>query len=631
MTFGELIAICLHQLFWLSLAIPGLAILARTQPGLFEQGLLAVLARSYLFSFALLTPVSIIGQVLRWPLWTLSIACVASVLFGLWSLSRTWRGQTWPRLRFPGVAALLAGAALLADFVLGSFAGAHLEGDAGYHIAHVRMLYELGLSSLDPLGAPEQLNNSYPMSLYHGLIACAAQLTGSDPGLAWLQTWPFDKLLTAAGSYTLAYRLYRERRWAWLAAAVATFWYSSYAILPYPNTLACAAVLPIAIAAVLEVLEEPVSYKGLIAVALSSLLLGQLHSLTSFFLPLCATPVLLAMLLYRVWRRLPGRLPLVAAFVALACSPGLIYQAAGRLDRVLLGVTDKTERVERAALLIGPKADHFNQLESGQVMIKWQRLAGPDFRNLYMLVALVVGVIFVPGPSMRAFAALIAVAGAWLIVPSLCTQLLLWLGKPWAVARLNSMFNVALCALVPAALLHAFVVIAERIRPHAAAKVWVECIGFAGALSFGLLLGMHGEPWTMPNYLASVSKLSALESARNIAARHDFLARNIPVGQVVMAPTQMDYALPMHHHCRAFVLSENHGAHGLSDAPERRREVKEFYGKMNNKRRLAMLRKYHIDHVYCPQALAWTLARDLPEHIAGVDFLGDVAIVRLHL
>ncbi|HEX4353415.1 MAG TPA: hypothetical protein VHZ95_10880, partial [Polyangiales bacterium] len=184
------------QAFWLALALPGFALLWRFDRASLHGGVLDGFARSYLISFVLLTPFSVLGHLCEWPLWTLSGAYLVAVALALVSLADD---PSWlARPRWPGIAAAVGGGLLLIDLCFGMRAGTHSGGDAGYHIARIRLISELGLNSWDPLIADRRIDAVYHTNLYHALIAASAQLTRSDPAWAWLEVWPFAKLLTIA-------------------------------------------------------------------------------------------------------------------------------------------------------------------------------------------------------------------------------------------------------------------------------------------------------------------------------------------------------------------------------------------------------------------------------------------------
>jgi hypothetical protein len=78
-------------LFFALLALPGLAILRRLHRPMLGEGVFAAIGPAYLASLAILTPVSVLGFLLRWPIEVLAAAYVVAIAIALVSL--------WPDLR----------------------------------------------------------------------------------------------------------------------------------------------------------------------------------------------------------------------------------------------------------------------------------------------------------------------------------------------------------------------------------------------------------------------------------------------------------------------------------------------------------------------------------------------------
>jgi hypothetical protein len=300
----------LIQLFWLALALPGYALLRRWDRASLERGFLFGLARCYLASFCVLTPVAVLGYWRNWPLWSLSSVCVSGVLVGGAVLARDHRALV-AALRTPNTLAAISCMLIGFDLWLGLRAGSHTQGDAGYHIARVRMLMAEGLSNWDPIVQQPRLDIIYHTNLYHALIAVSGQLTGSDATVAWLATWPFAKLLVAAGIGQLACCVFGSAAAGWLASLTALASQSAYSALPFPNTLAPMAVLPMGLCAAAELWAAPKRAQRAAAwLAASALALAQMHALNAIFLAMVVGPVLLAVLLLRSlapWARGRGR------------------------------------------------------------------------------------------------------------------------------------------------------------------------------------------------------------------------------------------------------------------------------------------------------------------------------------
>jgi len=291
--------LCLIQLFWIALALPGYALVRSWDPESLRRGFLFGLARCYLASFALLTPLAVLGYWLSWPLWPLSSAVVVGMAVGASILVHDRRALI-VALRKPNLLAAVSCMLIGFDLWLGLRAGAHTQGDAGYHIARVRMLIADGLSNWDPIVAQPRLDIIYHTNLYHALIAVSGQLTGGDAAIAWLATWPFAKLLVAAGVGQLACCVFGSAAAGWIASLGMLVSQTAYSVLPFPNTLAPVALLPMGLCAASELWADAERAKRAAAwLAASAMALAQMHALNAIFLAMVVGPVLLGVLLVR--------------------------------------------------------------------------------------------------------------------------------------------------------------------------------------------------------------------------------------------------------------------------------------------------------------------------------------------
>jgi hypothetical protein len=614
------------QAFWLLLALPGFALLWRCDRASLRGGVRSGVARSYLASFMLLTPISVLGHIWLWPLWTLSGAYLLALALGLFSLAHD---PSWLRRpHVPSIAAGLSGLLLLADLLLGARAGTHVGGDAGYHIARVRMLLDLGLNSWDPLIEDLRLDSVYHTNLYHALIACSAQLLHTDPGTAWLAIWPFAKLLTAAASYQLAMVVFGRRWLAWLAATSTLFWYAEYSVLPFPNTLAPAALLPMGFAAAIEALREKPSYRPAVWLAASALALAQFHNLNAAFLAIVVAPCLFATCLLRLLTRRPGARQLLLATLAIGASlPWLLVPALPQLKAVFGAASSAPVATAAAAsgndesvasmatnLVKKPyKAERLTPLADGQYVVLPNELLGSSNRNVLGVCALLFAGLVGRRREIWWLGAFIATTCAWLLVPALCTLLLRVLGAAWAVVRIASVFPIALCTFIPAAAWVGF----DRFRRVRALRLGGELAAIALAVLYGVQAGQHQRPWTEREYLNAAANRQSRSSAIAIRERSAYFASSIPVGATVMAHTRWDYNLPMHHRAHLLALGRGRGWHGVANMEERRGEVDEFFAlDTSGERRLEILRKYDIHYVYTSRRLLTNMMLSLgTEHI----------------
>jgi len=618
--------------FWLALALPGFALLWHVDREALRGGFLFGLGRSYLASWMLLTPSCVLGYVLELPLALFTGTYVIAVLAACAALlyDRSWLRVL--RRRRPSALAAVGGIWLACDVLLGLRAGTHIEGDAGYHIARVRLLLEAGLSNWDPLVAQPRFDAIYHTNLYHALIASSAQLTRQDAGVAWVATWPFAKLLTAAGAYQLARVALGERWHGWIAAITTTVFLTSYAVLPFPNTLAPAAILPMSLAAAVSALCTPHSLRPALWLGAGAVALAELHALNALFLALVVVPCLAGLWLWRALFRRPGKRFIAAAALACAASaPWLIVPGLPQLRALLQHVIALESRASAQPSAAAPapavappkpvdpgpvepgksyKSEQFRKLPNGQSMYEPAQLFGVKDRNLLGLLLLAVTLALASHVELWALSALLAMTCLWLVVPQLCTALLAMTGAPWAAARLAQLITLAFTTLMPAA--PCALLDKLPLRGWLRQGVWL----MAGALAVwvGWSQGVNYAGWTRKQLVDNALAFKAQGNAQGIEARVRLLAGNIPKGEVVMAHTRWDYGLPMHCRCFAVALGPGRGWHGLGYMHDRRHDVDEFFSdKTSGERRVELMREYSTQHVYTSLRLARMILKSLPE------------------
>jgi hypothetical protein len=622
----------LIQLFWLVLALPGYAAVRRWDPASLERGFMFALARSYLASIALLTPVSVLAYFWHWPLWTLSAAYAAAVLLGLHAL---WRH----RLPLPKPSWLAAVSCVLIalDLWIGLRAGAHTQGDAGYHIARVRMLLVEGLSNWDPIVAQPRLDIIYHTNWYHALIAVSAQLTGSDAALAWLATWPFAKLLIAASIAQLACSVFGAARYGWPACLGILASQVAYSAVPFPNTLAPMALVPMGLCAGAELLARPERGARAAAwLAASAVALAQLHALNAIFLAMVVGPVLAAVLVIRTVFRKPGKLALGLGLLACGASlPWLLVAGGPRIEALLAdaapmlrsgtppsaAATREREQATAAApkdreeprepdaapTKVAYKTERFRKLPNGLSVFEAEQLRGTHDTYTFALLALLITLALRPPKQLAALAAFVAMTCAWLLVPRLCTLLLFVTGAPWAALRVSQLLPLALYTLLPAAVWFWI----TRLKPVPAP---LQPVFVLAALALGWSQSKHGEPWTLERVWQHARDFEAETQWDTIAQRQALLCGQIPQHETVMAHVRWDYGLPMH--CRSFsvALAPGRGWHGMPYMDERRADVDEFFRDgTSGPRRLALMDKYALHYVYTSQRLARRITASLPK------------------
>ena len=648
----------LIQLFWLALALPGYAVVRRWDHGSLRRGFLYGLGRCYLASFTLLTPLAVLGYWRNWPLWSLSSACALGIALGAAVFLRDRRALL-AALRKPNALAAVSCALICFDLWLGLRAGAHTQGDAGYHIARVRMLIADGLSNWDPIVAQPRLDIIYHTNLYHALIAVSGQLTGSDAAVAWLATWPFAKLLMAAGVGQLACCAFGSAAAGWIASLTVLVAQSAYSALPFPNTLAPVALLPMGLCAASELWSSAERAPRAAAwLAASAMALAQVHALNAIFLAMIVGPVLLGVLLVRSGLALlpardarpktgPSARVLILGMLACGASlPWLVVAGAPRMQvlfqlalptlqsaaplpqptKTSLGEEAKEQTEPEPASQPQPtaaneqrasapakvvyKADRFRKLDNGMSVYEPGKLRGPHDANLIMLAVVALTLALRPRKQLGALALFVAMTIAWLLVPALCSVLLFVTGAPWAALRIAQVLLVAFFTLVPAAPLFWLSRTARSSRWTKRAELPLT----AAALLLGGLQIRHGEPWTPERLWEHALGFEARAQWQSIAARQALLCGPIPKGEVVMAHPRWDYGLPMLCRSSVIALAPGRGWHGLAYMHERRSDVDAFFHeRTSGQQRIALMRKYHARYVYTSQRIARRIVRSLPK------------------
>ena len=324
----------LPLLFWLSLLLPGVALVRRVAPRELEGGVLPSVGIAWMAALAALAPVVIAGYLLRMSTGALAAIVAALVAWGAVACARevlpALRGAPHEALRRAGVALLpmlgVAGAVVLADLWLAERHGAILDNDSRVHVARIRFLLEYGLSNADPF-VRTPVEYPYPIyhtNILHALCAAASRLLSLDPLTVWFNSLAASMLFIASGMGYLAWAVLGGRWAPWIAAAMVVVNRGPYPFTIYPNQLAPWAAMPVALGVAFRALAPDPATGALAlvrvaaAVALPAAVVGMLHPLYAGFLFVVGAPVLGLAALVRAVRRTPGavRATVVAASVA---------------------------------------------------------------------------------------------------------------------------------------------------------------------------------------------------------------------------------------------------------------------------------------------------------------------------
>ena len=623
--------------FWILLALPGVAWLQRFDASSLGRGALSALGRAYLVSLALLTPTSVFGYWLGAPLWTLSATYVVLVVLGAVAL---FRDRAWLALfARPGVSACAFGAWLIFDIWLGLRVGSHVQGDAGYHIARIRLLCTSGFNNWDPLLGAGHFEPIYYSNLYHALIASSAQLARVDAGTAWIWVWPFAKLMAAAGSYELAYAVLQSRACGYLAALACGLFFATASTQPFPNAFSATALSAFGLAFAVDAAAEPPHLRHAMWLGAASVVIAQTHSLYAAFLILAVGPLLGLRVLFALLRRRPGRLALLAAAGALSLSLPWLMASAGQRIETLWSST-RTLLVSRAQAQAAPaQAEPRSTNDRAAALFiklapkRWRMDAvpwtNPDNPDVHGGAALLVAAALGAGGVRRRALALLAImasVAAWLFVPALCS-LLINLSAHWVVVRLTGLFFVVCLALVPGVLLG---VIGTRLRGPRQRVILValELLSVLAVVAYSQRYGQYSEPWTREATWSSALVGRARENAARIASRADFFATHVAPGATVMAPVLRDYEVAMHCSCHGLAFRRGRGERAQGDMVDRRSAADQFYAPATSaETRREILARYGIRYVYTSPGRAASLARGMGPDVAVVRSREDALLL----
>ncbi|HTU63066.1 MAG TPA: hypothetical protein VMF89_31615, partial [Polyangiales bacterium] len=272
--------------------------------------------------------------------------------------------------------------------------------------------------------------------------------------------------------------------------------------------------------------------------------------------------------------------------------------------------TTDSKLPEAAPTKVVYKADRFRKLDNGMSVYEPGKLRGPSNTNVIMLAVLALSLALRPRKQLGALALFVAMTGAWLLVPALCSVLLFVTGAPWAALRIAQVFPVAFYALVlPAPLLWL-----SRVPRASAWITRAELPLAAAALAIGSLHISHGEAWTPERLWEHALGFEARAQWGGMSARQALLCGPIPKGEVVMAHPRWDYGLPMLCRNSVIALAPGRGWHGLPYMHERRADVDEFFHeRTTGQRRIELMRKYQARYVYTSQRIARRIVRSSPK------------------
>lgn len=585
-------------LFWLALALPGYVVVRHIWTDDLKSGLLGTIGLSYLITFGLLSPVSIVCYLLGAPLWVFSATCVIAVVTALIELTR--RG--WWR----DTGKLIAGAftfelaIIVVDLVMATRVGAVLAGDAVTHMARIRVLLDHGFNNQDPFVAGGYFFPIYHTNLIHALYASCSQLTGIHHAWVWFASLSWGKLLVASGSYYMAWCVF-DRRWVgWVAAVFTVGAHGSLNFVVYPNKLAPLWILPLMIGFVVQACQPPCTWKSPLKLAIGSLVVGQVHSLYGAFAGLALGPVLGGFAVVTILRRRPGGWRLGACVVALtAALPFLAVSKVTSNPKPEFSPAAKAEVKQPGASI-----DSETQWVTMGPRSGWGTVRG--WRPLCLAVGIICALV---GSRRRHTAILLAAAGIVALifyVPPLCTAALHIFEKKWILSRMGLILYLGFAGLVPAS-------VAYLVEPKPS-QWWLRWILSAAALCFGMAFVTHKEPNTWERYYAKAvapgpERHKHLGWTRQVVG---FCKRNIPRGETVLVEKWSGMVLTMIHDCH--IVAPERGSVGVPDLNQRRKDLEIMLAPYTPwETRRALLRQYNIKYFFpASSSTDWTRGHTLP-------------------
>lgn len=547
-------------LFWLLLLIPGYALVRHVAEKEFESGLLGVVALSYLATFALLSPFSILCYVFKLPLWVFTGVCILSLVVGLVEITRHrwWRGLL--KLLAQGLCVELV--IVLADMVMGGIGGALIAGDAVVHLARIRTLLDYGFNNFDPFVGPPHGFPIYHTNLLHAIYAVCCQVTGLFHTTVWFTSLPWAKLLVASGGYYLAWCVF-ERRWvAWVAAVFTVGCYGPVTFILYPNKLAPLWVCAILIGWSIRAGVNPGSKRWYLYLGAGSIVLGQLHGMYAGFACVMLMPTLGCLAAYRWKKRNEHRWSATLCAVAILAGapfPLLSRYTFSHTTGNQASITSQQDKQQ--ALPVPPPKNKWTTMgrKAG-----WGTL---DWRCPWLVVGTILAL---RGPRKKQAAMLLAITATVALifyVPPLCSSFIALLGKRWMVARMSFVLSLGFLGLGIAS-------IAYRLEPVLKYKWLRASIGLVG-LAGGIFFFSHRKvPYTWPIYWKTVASSTELRQKKlsTSLALDQLFKTYIPSGATVLADPWQGMLLAMVHNC--YIIAPKRGGMGITDIRIRREDHK---------------------------------------------------------
>jgi hypothetical protein len=577
-------------LFWLFLLFPGYALCRWQRLDDLKYGFLGVCATSYLASFFLLSPISILAYWIELPLWFISLgylvlvvgAIVVIVLKGWWRELFKYSSDSPVA---DAVAILVLGVYLYGSMMSGPF----LTGDAWFHIARIRFLVVNGVSNADPF-IGKGFSPWYHTNVYHALLASGVQLTRLDVFDFWYHTLPWAKLMLASGFYYFAFVIFRNKWIAWIAALtyLGSKIYIDYNL--YPNQLAPLWLLPVGLGFAVSCFSEDRDWKDLAKLAICSFIIGQVHALYSLFFWYAVAGCAVALLTYRIMRKQPGKYRLIQCIIAVsvvipfpAITKYKIVEAKSAKAQIMKpDFANQIAKEERE-----PEKQELGDHKDGDVEIvsdkMFQREAeldriksiaigafGSITDKLLLLVAIILGLI---SKRRKHFGILLLITAELYVVtliPILRELMLDMFGKAWIIKRMLMTAN----ACQHVILVGGWLICLVDFATHR----YVKTIALPSLIVLSSLVAISGDVLVL-DYSMWFEKLNAgflSEDGKKtiflnkVKLFRKVLLEHIPEGSVVLANNRLGYHMAASFNAKLVYTNRNVGL--ISDVARRKKD-----------------------------------------------------------
>ncbi|MEY4581687.1 MAG: hypothetical protein RL701_6390, partial [Pseudomonadota bacterium] len=597
----------LTAIFWLLLLAPGLALDLGCLLGLTSSsarvaepaGMLARIARGYVASFLLLSPVSLLCYVFSAPLWVFSSALCGLVLWGAVSLLRARPSRRATKGRWAlAIDAGTAGAILLGLLWLQARNGSWLDGDATYHVARIRVLLQHGFSNRDVYLSEYRFQHAYHSNLLLPIYASLAQLTHQSELTTWFFTEPWAKLLIAAGHAVLGERLTGRRSVGRLLAVCILVLNAGETYALYPNTLCVGWLLPSLLAAGFDSLSRGTSYRGYAHAAwLAALMfvMAQVHAMYAVYSLLTLGPVLALAALWPGAARkqrfaalvsLAVALPFIAVSALAFRDPEALVSAPADVEPPAVvapgpaglaeapNAQDPTrpppDRTDQATpLLAGHLEKVLDPTEQGQVIFKAERMGGIRFVAVGF-ACLVLAALLYAGRRLQLLAAVFVACFLAVILFSAraATLMAALFQGHFLVARLSTVlttllvFGVCACVMYPV----------ERLRKWPVGRALARGVLYAVCAYTATGLTGHA-PVTFQDHVRQALAPSTTRYARLfvLAERRELLRTHVPAGTRLLTTPRFGRQAVML--CDCYVLAADRGHTYVVGVDKRRRDL----------------------------------------------------------